>query len=406
MTVRMAGGDEPRPYLAGLDPAAREGFDCQVSRFLPSLIALVAALWALPSRAENVRERDLEALVRRSTVVARGEVVGLTPDGADLHLLAIYVRKGEPGAVQHVRSEGAHSLQPSPGDRGLFFLAPSSEQPGTLAFVQEDSERWPVEPEVDQAVDAFMHQLVIASAADAPQPSAALWLEGLSLSSPSLSAHSARRLAALARRGALASEDWDHVLDFLQSPGPSDDAKAVAVVALADVLPADRTLAMLPRAKEGSRLKAALVAAMGARAGSGKGAREKARQAIGEAGRGESPELALAAAQALAQLGDESAVPTLERALAGKDAQARQGAVEALVKLTEKGSRTARSRLYALFDDPDGLVRARARQAWTSAHLADPERQQRTHASLLLVCVALVLILGVGAHVVIDRRRG
>ena len=403
---QLVGDSSPVNDSEGLDPARREGFDGSVAR-LPSLLALVAALsLALPARAENARERDLEALVRRSTIVARGEVVGLTPSGADLHLLAVYLKKAEPGPVQQVRLEGERPLSLSPGERGLFFLAPSEEAPGALAFVQQDSERWPVEPEADAQVDGFMGRLVAAASPDSRGPGPQIWIEGLALPPPSLSAHSARRLAALARRGALEGKDWDRVLEFLESPQGGDDAKAVAVVALADVLPSDRTLAMLPRAREGSRLKAALVAAMAARASAPGGiARAQVRAAIGEAGRDESPEVALAAAAGLAALGDESAIPELDRALARKDAAGRQSAVEALARLAEKGSRLARSQLPSLFDDADGLVRTRARQAWTSAYLADPDRQQRTRASWMLVAAAVVLVLGAVVHAWLDRRR-
>jgi HEAT repeat protein len=108
---------------------------------------------------------------------------------------------------------------------------------------------------------------------------------------------------------------------------------------------------------------------------------------------------------ALARLGDESAIPALDRALSTDPAATRQAAVEALAALAAAGSRSARSRLHGLFDDPDGLVRVRARQAWTDAYLGDPMRQQRTRPSLVLVGISMLLMLSLALHGLISRQR-
>jgi HEAT repeat protein len=291
-------------------------------------------------------------------------------------------------------------MRPAPGDRGVYFLVPSAEVPGAMAFVQEDSERLAVEADADAAVDAFMRKLL-----EAPGAPAELWLEGLATTSPSIVAHSARKLAERARQGALASADWERLLSFLSSDKLTDEAKAGVVAALGGAIPSDRTLALLAQAPEGSRLKSALLAAMAQRGSAGVSP-EKARKAIGAAAKDASPEVVLAAAQGLAALGDEAALPELDRALKSGDASARQAAVESLAKLATQGSRRARSRLQSLFDDADGLVRARARNAWADAYLNDPMRLQRTRASLWFVGIALALLVAAGIYSWVDRRRG
>lgn len=374
-------------------------------RLLPAVASLLLA--APAARADDGRERDLDLLVRRSTVVARAEVVGLSAEGADLHLLETYVRKtGDKAPLVRVRSEGERPMEPQPGDRGLFFLGPAQGHPGGLVFVQNDLERWHVEPDADAAVDAFLRSLIVACAADAPGPKASVWAEGIRVPVPALSMHAARRLAALARRGAVGPADWDGVVQFLTAGSSPDEAKAGVVVALADVLPSDRLAAALPSLPDGSKVKAAALAASGARASaSGAVARDKARAAIGAASIDASPEVAFAAAIALAALGDEQALPALDGALASSSPERRHRAVEAMAGLATQGSRAARSRLHGLFEDPDGQVRARARQAWVDAYLGDPVRKQRTKPSLMLIGVALVMVLLVVGHSVIERRK-
>ena len=365
-----------------------------------SLLSLVAALaLAAGVSAQEHRGRDLDALLGRAVVVTRGEIVGVSDDGAELHPLAVFAQKSALTPVLRVRSEGERPMRPSIGDRGLYLLVPSVRTPGALSFLQEDGERWPVEPEADAAVDLFMRRLLAA-----PEPAAQVWLDGLGLPAPALVSHSARRLATLARRGALSSGDWEKLLAFLGSEKASDESRAGIVDALADALPSDRALSLLGRAREGSRLKSALLAAMAQR-GVASTAKDRAKAAMGAAARDASPEVALAAAKGLAAIGDEAALPALERALESNDTAVRQGAVDAISKLARHHSRAARKRLFGLFGDADGLVRASARNAWADAYLNDPDRIHRSRPSAYLVFGALGLLLLVVLHSVVERRR-
>ncbi|HEY3445408.1 MAG TPA: HEAT repeat domain-containing protein [Myxococcales bacterium] len=378
-------------------------------RSLPRLLAFaVALLAAAPALAEDLRERDLDLLVRRSTVVARGEVVAVSPEGiADLHVQAAYLELGEKAELVRVRAEGERGMVPSPGDRGLFFLGPAQANPGALTFVQLDFERWQLEPDaaVDAAVDAFMTRLVAACTGDTPSPMDDVWIDGLFLPVLSLSTHCAHRLAAVAEHGGIGNRGWDRIFGWLQE-SPREESKAAAVRALAKVLPADRAVTLLPKLADGSKVKAALLAATGARASSsGDKAKEQARAALDAGGKDRSPEVALGAAVGLAALGDEKAIPALERALKSTEVSARHQAVDAMAALAGKGSRAARARLHKLFEDPDGIVRAKARTAWVDAYLADPVRQKRTQPSLMLVGAALVMILAVAGHSLLVRRR-
>lgn len=377
-------------------------------RLLPRVVAVVAVLAVVPVRAEDLRERDLDVLVRRSTVVARGEIVGVSPEGvADLHVQAAYLELGEKAALLRVRPEGERAMKPGPGDRGLYFLGPSQLKPGALTFVQHDFERWQFDPDADAAVDAFMARLVAACTSDAPARVDEIWIDGLALPVTALALHSAHRVAAIGQVGGIGEKGWERIFGILQDPA-RDETSAAVVGALAKVLPADRAVALLPKLADGSKVKAALLAATGARASASSTAdgKAQARAALGAAGKDDaSPEVALGAAIGLAALGDESAIPALERALAPyAEADSRHQAVEAMAVLAGKGSRAARARLHKLFEDPDGLVRAKARNAWVDAYLADPVRQERTLASYKLIGAALVMILVVVGHSLLARR--
>ena len=220
-----------------------------------------------------------------------------------------------------------------------------------------------------------------------------------------LSTHCAHRLADLATHGGIGNRGWERIFGWLQESA-SEDSKAAAVGALAKVLPADRAVALLPKLADGSKVKAALLSATGARASSsGDQAREQARAALNAGGKDASPEVALGAALGLAAMGDEKAIPPLERALESTNVDARHRAVEAMGALAGKGSRAARTRLHKLFEDPDGSVRAKARTAWVDAYLADPVRQQRTQPTYVLMGVALLMVLVLAGHSLLARRR-
>ncbi|MGC4114025.1 MAG: hypothetical protein QM765_05075 [Myxococcales bacterium] len=388
---------------------APQGFHGPVLRSLPSLLALLSAVLAAAStaHAEDRRERDLDVLVRRSTVVARGEIVGVAHGVADLHVLAAYLELGEKTEVIRVRTEGERAMVPSPGDRGLYFLGPSQAKPGGLTFIQLDFERWHLEPDAatDAAVDAFMTRLVEACTGDKPSPMDDVWIDGMLLPVPPLSLHSARRLAALAEHGGIGNRGWERIFAWLTDPA-REEAKAGAVAVLSSQLPTDRAVALLPKLGEGSKVKAVLLAATGA-SSTGGAAQERARVALGAALERE-PQAsgleALGAALGLAALGDEKAIPALERALKSTDVDSRHRAVDALAGLASKGSRAARTRLHGLFDDSDGIVRAKARTAWVDAYLADPVRQKRTQPSLVMVGAALLMILLVAGHSLLERR--
>ena len=107
-----------------------------------SLLSLVAALaLAAGVSAQEHRGRDLDALLGRAVVVTRGEIVGVSDDGAELHPLAVFAQKSALTPVLRVRSEGERPMRPSIGDRGLYLLVPSVRTPGALSFLQEDGER-------------------------------------------------------------------------------------------------------------------------------------------------------------------------------------------------------------------------------------------------------------------------
>lgn len=377
-------------------------------RSLPRLLVLAALAGSASVRAEDLRERDLDALVGRSTLVARAEVVAVSSDGlADLHVITAYLELGERAGLVRVRPEGQRAMAPAPGDRGLYFLGPSQAKPGALTFVQQDFERWQLEPDpaADAAVDAFMVRLVEAATGDKPAPMDDVWVDGLLLPVPSLSSHCARRLAALGERGGIGNRGWDRISAWLQQPG-QDEGKAAAVAALSKVLPAPLAVSLLPRLADGSKVKAAVLAATGARASaSGEQAKEQARAALDAAGSDGSPRVALGVALGLAALGDEKAIPALEQALRSSDVESRHRAVEAMAALATRGSRAARTRLHKLFEDPDGIVRAKARTAWVDAYLADPVRQKRTQPSFLLVAAALAMVLVVAGHSLLVRSR-
>lgn len=377
-------------------------------RSLPRLLVLAALAGSASVRAEDLRERDLDALVGRSTLVARAEVVAVSSDGlADLHVITAYLELGERAGLVRVRPEGQRAMAPAPGDRGLYFLGPSQAKPGALTFVQQDFERWQLEPDpaADAAVDAFMVRLVEAATGDKPAPMDDVWVDGLLLPVPSLSSHCARRLAALGERGGIGNRGWDRISAWLQQPG-QDEGKAAAVAALSKVLPAPLAVSLLPRLADGSKVKAAVLAATGARASaSGEQAKEEARAALDAAGSDGSPRVALGVALGLAALGDEKAIPALEQALRSSDVESRHRAVEAMAALATRGSRAARTRLHKLFEDPDGIVRAKARTAWVDAYLADPVRQKRTQPSFLLVAAALAMVLVVAGHSLLVRSR-
>ncbi len=356
--------------------------------------AALAAVVLVPSLASGqvARPGDLEELLDKASVVVRAQVVSLSGQATEssplvLELKVLATLKGTAPSALKVPVQAERPLRPAVGERGYFFLAPSQAKPAQLACIQSAAERWAIEPGAEEPADEFLKGLsALREQEDAP-PHTAFFIDGLRQPSLRLATFSAQRLSFWASRASPTIEQWERLASFLADETASDEVRAGVVAGLGESLSSERAMALQKRLRQDSLTRAALLKRMGEEAARRGPEADRARGTLSAAG-SDSPEVALSAAEVLAGVGDEAALPVLERSIQADAVELRRRAALALADLGQRGSSSARAMLKRLEKDPDSIVRLRVEQGLSRVSLAARSRAERNKVPELLVLAA------------------
>ncbi|MFN7132459.1 MAG: hypothetical protein ACK4N5_10275, partial [Myxococcales bacterium] len=204
-----------------------------------SLLALLLLALPSPVFAHLLGQRDLETLARDATVVVRAEVRAVsgqdTPDDPRrLELQVVSVLKGEASGVLRVRGEGHHAIRPPIGEQGLFFLAPSKDEPGALACIQGEAERWTLEPEEGEGADRIVSRLL---AGPTHEELISAYVQAVAHPSRRLAAHGVQRLALAVREKRMSPAAWALLRTTIEDGRIADGARASLVTAVGAAMP-------------------------------------------------------------------------------------------------------------------------------------------------------------------------